>query len=493
MMIDARLATEIVVRTVEVMPFDVNVMDAHGVILASSDAARVGEIHAGAQLALARARAVEIDDAMAANLSGARPGINLPLSVRGKVCGVIGVTGEPDAVRGFGELLRVTAELILEREQLTVELRRNARHREEFVLQLLRRTAAAAELEAWADRLGIDMRLAHAAIVCRLSGVDTEPEAGVGQIEAMQSQLAQEWPQLLSAKTSYRELVMFDAVDARAGRDGVLATHAGKRLAALEDTLRKVATQPFSLALGIALDGIDGFERSYQCALATLRVGAARTPQRAAYSYYDFVLPVLLSALSQGWQARQLRLPLTRLLARERRSGALLDTLKAWYAHDGHPSATAQRSAFTATRSITGCSRSATRRASISARSTIGSGSTSRCKRWRAATTAMTTASTATPVSATSARRAEAWRHEPDAASLTRRTRRLRKGAWPPRGPMRRRARCGARRFPHAWLRRVLRLSSPVFNDARAAARAARASRRRIFSLPRSIRFSKYP
>lgn len=342
MMIDARLATEIVVRTVEVMPFDVNVMDAHGVILASSDAARVGEIHAGAQLALARARAVEIDAAMAANLSGARPGINLPLSVRGKVCGVIGVTGEPDAVRGFGELLRVTAELILEREQLTVELRRNARHREEFVLQLLRRTAAAAELEAWADRLGIDMRLAHAAIVCRLSGVDTEPEAGVGQIEAMQSQLAQEWPQLLSAKTSYRELVMFDAVDARAGRDGVLATHAGKRLAALEGTLRKVATQPFSLALGIALDGIDGFERSYQCALATLRVGAARTPQRAGYSYYDFVLPVLLSALSQGWQARQLRLPLTRLLARERRSGALLDTLKAWYAHDGHPSATAQ-------------------------------------------------------------------------------------------------------------------------------------------------------
>ncbi|AHI75055.1 sugar diacid recognition domain-containing protein [Burkholderia thailandensis] len=342
MMIDARLATEIVARTVEVMPFDVNVMDAHGVILASSDAARVGEIHAGAQLALARARAVEIDDAMAANLSGARPGINLPLSVRGKVCGVIGVTGEPDAVRGFGELLRVTAELILEREQLTVELRRNARHREEFVLQLLRRTAAAAELEAWAGRLGIDVRLAHAAIVCRLSGVDADPEAGVGQIEAMQSQLANEWPQLLSAKTSYRELVMFEAIDARAVRDGALATHAGKRLAALEGTLRKVATQPFALALGIALDGIDGFERSYQCALATLRVGAARTPQQATYSYYDFVLPVLLSALSQGWQARQLRLPLTRLLARERRSGALLDTLKAWYANDGHPGATAQ-------------------------------------------------------------------------------------------------------------------------------------------------------
>jgi carbohydrate diacid regulator len=50
--LDARLAQEIVSRTMRIIPFNVNVMDAHGVILASGNPARVGELHAGALLAL---------------------------------------------------------------------------------------------------------------------------------------------------------------------------------------------------------------------------------------------------------------------------------------------------------------------------------------------------------------------------------------------------------------------------------------------------------
>ncbi|MCS6520911.1 sugar diacid recognition domain-containing protein, partial [Burkholderia thailandensis] len=122
MMSDARLPTELAARTVEVMSVDVNVIDAHGVILESSDAARVGEIHAGAQLSLARARAVEIDDAMAANLSGARPGTNLPLSVPGRACGVTRLPRHPDAVLGLGQLAGDTAAPRLKGYQLTADL-----------------------------------------------------------------------------------------------------------------------------------------------------------------------------------------------------------------------------------------------------------------------------------------------------------------------------------------------------------------------------------
>ncbi|WGY69532.1 helix-turn-helix domain-containing protein [Burkholderia cepacia] len=341
MMIDSRLATAIVERTLDVIPFDVNVMDAHGSILASSDAKRVGELHAGAQLALAGARTVEIDADMAQRLHGVRPGVNLPLSVRGQLCGVIGVTGDPAEVRRFGELLRITAEMLLEREQLTHELRQNARHREAFVLQLIERRGAAAELDAWAQRLGIDCGLPRVAIVCRLTDVDANPEAGVAQIERMQSQLADERPHQLTAKTSFRELVIFDPIDVRAVALDAVADAARKALDALETILGQKATQPFKLALGIAMDGVAGFERSYQCALTTLRVGVERMPQRTTFSYYEFSLPVLLSGMSQSWQAQQLQLPLKRLLALGRRSGPLLDTLRAWYASDGHLGATA--------------------------------------------------------------------------------------------------------------------------------------------------------
>ena len=52
--LDTRLAQEIVTRTMRIIPFNVNVMDANGVILASGNPERVGELHAGALLALAK-------------------------------------------------------------------------------------------------------------------------------------------------------------------------------------------------------------------------------------------------------------------------------------------------------------------------------------------------------------------------------------------------------------------------------------------------------
>jgi carbohydrate diacid regulator len=112
-------------------------MDANGSIIASGNPARIGELHAGALLALAKQLTVEIDEASARNLHGAQPGINLPLTVHGQLCGAVGLSGAPHEVRQFGELVRLTAEMILEQAQLAGELQRDSRYREAFVLNLL--------------------------------------------------------------------------------------------------------------------------------------------------------------------------------------------------------------------------------------------------------------------------------------------------------------------------------------------------------------------
>lgn len=123
--ISSKLAQEIVARTMKIIPFNVNVMDGRGIILGSGEASRIGDLHAGAQLALAQQRTVEIDSATTRKLHGVQPGVNLPLTVRGQICGVVGLTGDPDAVRQFGELVRVAAEMILEQAQLMAK--RNAK------------------------------------------------------------------------------------------------------------------------------------------------------------------------------------------------------------------------------------------------------------------------------------------------------------------------------------------------------------------------------
>lgn len=59
--ITTALAQQIVQRTTQIIPFKVNLIDAQGVILASGDPGRVGSVHPGAQLALARGASVELD------------------------------------------------------------------------------------------------------------------------------------------------------------------------------------------------------------------------------------------------------------------------------------------------------------------------------------------------------------------------------------------------------------------------------------------------
>ena len=340
--IEARLAQEIVERTMQVIPFNVNVMDVGGVIMGSGKASRIGERHAGAQLAIAQRRAIEIDSATMRHLPGVKPGVNLPLTVRGKICGVVGLTGDPDSVRQFGELVRVTAEIILEQAQLIGELQREKRYREEFVFYLVKRDSASHDdLEAWALRLGVDFVRARAAIVLELTDENLSPDLARSELQRCQCLLGAQYPELLTAAISPRELVILADFE-RLGDGAPGSAMARQRLTALDAVLRKALDCTFVLAMGVALSGIEGVALSYQSARQTSRVGRQRNAEATTFSYYELSLPVLLAGLGSGWQAEQLRQPLRRLDDVDKRSGTLRRTIALWFAHNGHPVATAK-------------------------------------------------------------------------------------------------------------------------------------------------------
>ncbi|MYO23032.1 XRE family transcriptional regulator, partial [Salmonella enterica subsp. enterica serovar 4,12:i:-] len=60
-LLDESTARLIVRRAMSIIDYPVNVMDSHGVIIASGDPQRLMERHEGALLALAESRVVEID------------------------------------------------------------------------------------------------------------------------------------------------------------------------------------------------------------------------------------------------------------------------------------------------------------------------------------------------------------------------------------------------------------------------------------------------
>lgn len=111
--LNAKLAQDIVARTMQIIDSNIKMMDARGRIIGSEDRERVRELHEGGLLFLSQGRVVDIDDAVARHLHGVRPGINLPLRIDGEIVGVIGLTGNPAHLRQFGELVCMTAEMML--------------------------------------------------------------------------------------------------------------------------------------------------------------------------------------------------------------------------------------------------------------------------------------------------------------------------------------------------------------------------------------------
>jgi hypothetical protein len=93
---------------------NVNIMDDAAQVIGSGDPSRIGEYHYAAAVAIAENRTVEVDKDNMEELRCKRTGINVPVVLGDDIVGVVGMTGEPDEVRGYGELLKEFVELMLQ-------------------------------------------------------------------------------------------------------------------------------------------------------------------------------------------------------------------------------------------------------------------------------------------------------------------------------------------------------------------------------------------
>ena len=93
---------------------DINIMDETGTIIASTNPARCGQSHQGAiqiiQNQLSSLLIRENDPER-----GVQSGINLPIMFHDKLIGVIGITGDPEEVSIFGDIIKRMTEVMVER------------------------------------------------------------------------------------------------------------------------------------------------------------------------------------------------------------------------------------------------------------------------------------------------------------------------------------------------------------------------------------------
>lgn len=78
-----------------------------------------------------------VTNADAQSLQGAKPGINLPIRFNGEIIGVVGITGDPQEVEPYGEIVKNLVELMLAHDFLRREVELETRLLESFFQQVI--------------------------------------------------------------------------------------------------------------------------------------------------------------------------------------------------------------------------------------------------------------------------------------------------------------------------------------------------------------------
>lgn len=137
MKITHQLAQDIVDKTMSILGKNINIMDEKGVIIGSGDKSRLNQFHEGAAKVIKEGKKLEIYSKDINHLVGAKPGINLPIEHNNKIIGVVGITGEPNKVSPFGEVIKMTVEMMLQQEFLLKEIQLEKQAQENFIHDLI--------------------------------------------------------------------------------------------------------------------------------------------------------------------------------------------------------------------------------------------------------------------------------------------------------------------------------------------------------------------
>ncbi|AAW86650.1 DNA-binding transcriptional activator [Aliivibrio fischeri ES114] len=331
MQLTTMIAKQIVERSMKIIKHSVNVMDEYGVIIGSGDPSRLNCRHEGAILAINENREVEIDYSTAQQLRGVKAGINLPIVFQNKVIGVVGISGKPSEIQQYGELVKMTAELIIEQAALMTEIQWSKRHKEELVLQLIQPSDLnTQQLYSIAERLELDLNQPRIATIIKVDSFNGE-NLSLSHLQKLVHLL--EYPErdnlVAISSVTLNEVVVLKPITLT--DTGWNRSHEEKRIRQLFQRISHDEKFTIKIALGDYFPNLEGLAQSYMTAKATMSTANAKN--RILF-FQDNKLPVLINGIkSDTWRMEQLKQPIVNLQKSDPK-GILLKTLKAFFNHN---------------------------------------------------------------------------------------------------------------------------------------------------------------
>ena len=160
------LAKNIISEVQKCLNEDLIITDINGTIIASTNENRIGAFHEGALICSKKQTKIIITYKDEKILKGVKSGINLPVFFRQQIIGVIGITGDPQSVSPYGEIIQKMTELLVKESYYSEQIEREARTLEAFVFDWIQPKEWSETFQNQAELLGIDLHIDRQIIIC---------------------------------------------------------------------------------------------------------------------------------------------------------------------------------------------------------------------------------------------------------------------------------------------------------------------------------------
>ena len=299
------ISSELVTLSSRLIGEKVLITDVTGTIIGCSNADRLGELHEASLQVIQTGRPSYHDKNAASALRGTFAGITLPLNLAGKTVGTVGITGDPERVSQYGQLIQAFTEMMLRYRAGRLQQEYRDQEQQNLVRAILHFNGEPEQeqmIRSMGDALGFDPDSTRTAIQIESETVHREPDAE-------------------SLKEAVR--LAFDTKDNLCvdlnDRCCLILTAGGEireRCEALIDR-RQMIGQPVFISIGNTASSLNSLREACETAADIARIGALLPQRPPILTLEDVALERLISGI-----------PLKRADPRAERALALLTEQK---------------------------------------------------------------------------------------------------------------------------------------------------------------------
>ncbi|MDD2534402.1 MAG: sugar diacid recognition domain-containing protein [Eubacteriales bacterium] len=299
MRISKQSAQLIVNEIGEVVRQNINMMDEHGYIIASTDDKRIGNFHEAARKIIDE-HLSELYISPADVTPTVRAGLNLSISYEGQIFGVIGITGEYEQVKGYGQVVKKMTEILIresiDQDEIKLKQRILSRFLEDWILGngLLQHQGLAER----GQTLNIDITLPRRVMVISVQNLEKHIDTALGQkmIDEVESTVSH------NIEAEYGNLILRNA----ARQIVLLRRRTDVQMEHLAIKLSTLIFDRYGVRLSVGIDGeASDLHQSYIQANQAWR--SARSAKEGIRAYDQVTLEMFTGEVSRQTKVEYIR------------------------------------------------------------------------------------------------------------------------------------------------------------------------------------------